>query len=58
MFSPRIKEAFEEIAGGDLSDAFPFIAPPSRISLSSLSKRPREGEADTLTELRQRVHNQ
>ena len=54
----RIKEAFEEMARVDLSDAFPFVAPPSRPSLSSRSKRLREGEAETLPELRQRVHNQ
>ena len=54
----RIKEPSDKMAGGDPSDAFPFVALPSRPSLSSRSKRLREGEAETLPELWQRVHNQ
>ena len=61
-FLAHIKEASKEMAGGGLSDALLFVAPPSRPSLSSRSKRLREGEGEgkveTLPELQQRVHNQ
>ena len=51
----RIKEAFEEMAGGDLGDEYPFIASPPRESLPTQLKRQRELEADTMSELRQRA---
>ena len=54
----RIKEAFEEMAGGDLGDAYLFVAPPPRESLLTQLKRLRELEADTMSELRQRAPNQ
>ena len=51
----RIKEASKEMAGGDIGDEFPLVAPPSRESLLTRLNRPRELEVDTMSELQQRA---
>ena len=54
----RTQEPSEEMAGGDVGDAFMFIPPPSRESLPTRLKRPRYLELETMSELRQRVPTQ
>ena len=54
----RIKEASKEMTGGDLGDEYPFVAPPSRESLSTHLKRLRELETDSISELQQQAASQ
>ena len=54
----RIQEASEEMAGGDVGDEFLFIPSPPQESLLTRLKRPRYLEAETTSELQQRVPTQ
>ena len=53
----QIKEAFEEMLGGDAGNAFLLPSPPHRAPQARL-KRPRELEADGVAELRQQAAHQ
>ena len=46
------------MAGGDVGEAYLFVAPPTRESLPTRLKRQRDLEADTMSELRQQAPNQ
>ena len=53
----QIKEASEEISGGDFRENYPFVAPPPPESLPTRMKRSMELEADTMSKLCQRAAN-
>ena len=53
----QLKEAFKEMSGGDVGDAF-SLPPPPRRTLQAQLKRPRELEADEKVDLRQRANPQ